>query len=249
MLAENHIFENAEALAHSVAERLCAFLEASERSFALCLSGRSKSRCLCECLAASQIGSCLTWSRTHWFWGDDRFVPHDDGDSNYRMTCAALLSRIRVPDDKIHAVLTEGLSSKHATAAYETTPKRFYGAEVNWIDNTRRLGGHGVFACSALKRRYRDVLLGNREDVRLIYLNGHERLTPSAPIMNISCREACSIGISKRRNVSGSDDTTELQQRRIVARISSASSLFEDTRPEQAHLQPFVSMRTPARKE
>ena len=248
-MAENYIFENAEVFAHSAVERLCAFLEASERSFEVCLSGRSISRRLYECLAASQIVSCLTWSRSHWFWADDRFVRHDDGDSNCRMTRPALLSRILVPDNKIHAVLTEGLSSKHATAAYETTPKRFYGAEVNWIDNTRRLGGHGVIACSALKRRYRDVLLGNREDVRLIYLNGHERLAPSAPIMNISCREACSIGNSKRRKVPGSDETTELQQRRIVARISSALSLFEDTRPEQAHLQLFVSMYTPARRE
>lgn len=57
-------------------------------------------------LTASQIGSCLTWSRTHWFWGDDRCVPHDDGDSNYQMTRAALLSRTPVPDEKIHAVLT-----------------------------------------------------------------------------------------------------------------------------------------------
>jgi gluconokinase len=43
-----------------------------------------------------------------------------------------------------------------------------------WIDETRSKGGHGVVACSALKRRYRDVLIGERRDVRLVYLKGAE---------------------------------------------------------------------------
>jgi gluconokinase len=45
-----------------------------------------------------------------------------------------------------------------------------------WIDTTRRSGGHGVVACSALKRRYRDVLIGDRANVRLVYLKGDETL-------------------------------------------------------------------------
>jgi gluconokinase len=50
------------------------------------------------------------------------------------------------------------------------------GAIAAWIDETRRSGGHGVIACSTLKRRYRDVLIGNRADVRLVYLKGDEAL-------------------------------------------------------------------------
>jgi len=45
-----------------------------------------------------------------------------------------------------------------------------------WIDKTRREGAHGVIACSALKRRYRDILIGDRADVRLVYLRGSEQL-------------------------------------------------------------------------
>jgi gluconokinase len=45
-----------------------------------------------------------------------------------------------------------------------------------WIDKTRRSGGHAVIASSALKRRYRDVLIGERADVRLVYLKGDEAL-------------------------------------------------------------------------
>jgi gluconokinase len=45
-----------------------------------------------------------------------------------------------------------------------------------WIDATRRVGGHGVVACSALKRVYRDILIGDRDDVRLAYLKGAREL-------------------------------------------------------------------------
>src|SRR6201995_1507554 len=41
-------------------------------------------------------------------------------------------------------------------------------AVAAWIDATRQSGGHGVIACSALKRRYRDILIGDRSDVRLV---------------------------------------------------------------------------------
>lgn len=41
-----------------------------------------------------------------------------------------------------------------------------------WIDATRRAGNHGIVACSGLKRAYRDILIGDRKDVRLIFLKG-----------------------------------------------------------------------------
>jgi len=49
-------------------------------------------------------------------------------------------------------------------------------AVATWIDHCRAWGSHGVIACSALKRRYRDVLVGDRADVRLVYLRGTEEL-------------------------------------------------------------------------
>jgi gluconokinase len=49
-------------------------------------------------------------------------------------------------------------------------------AIAEWIDKIRKRGGREVLACSALKRRYRDVLIGNRPDVRLVYLKGGEPL-------------------------------------------------------------------------
>jgi gluconokinase len=45
-----------------------------------------------------------------------------------------------------------------------------------WIDEARSGDEHAVIACSALKRRYRDILIGNRADVRLVYLKANEPL-------------------------------------------------------------------------
>ena len=44
------------------------------------------------------------------------------------------------------------------------------------IDHSRRSDRHGAVACSGLKRRYRDVLIGHRADVRLVYLKRDEPL-------------------------------------------------------------------------
>ena len=49
-------------------------------------------------------------------------------------------------------------------------------AIAEWIDATRKAGNHGIVACSALKRVYRDILIGNRRDVRLVFLKGDRDL-------------------------------------------------------------------------
>lgn len=45
-----------------------------------------------------------------------------------------------------------------------------------FIDETRAAGKHAVIACSALKRAYRDIIVGRRPDVRILYLRGSEAL-------------------------------------------------------------------------
>ena len=49
-------------------------------------------------------------------------------------------------------------------------------AIAGWIDDVRRAGRRGIVTCSALKRSYRRILIGDRQDVRLIYLQGDMQL-------------------------------------------------------------------------
>jgi 6-phosphogluconolactonase len=70
------------------------------------------------------------WDRTHWFWGDERLVPHDDPQSNFRMVAEALLRHAPVAPENIHAIPTEGMSAPACAAEYETVLKRFHGAQT-----------------------------------------------------------------------------------------------------------------------
>ena len=45
-----------------------------------------------------------------------------------------------------------------------------------WIDVTRRAGRCGIVTCSALKKSHRDIVIGSRPDVRLVYLKGDANL-------------------------------------------------------------------------
>lgn len=120
---------DAEALSRRVAEWLLEIATAKDGIFAINLSGGSTPRRLYERLAGPSYRDTFPWSRTHWFWGDERFVPHDDTRSNYRMVQEALLSRAPIPAANVHAIPTDGISPEAAASAYERELKSFYGAE------------------------------------------------------------------------------------------------------------------------
>ena len=100
----------------------------SDRPFAVALSGGSTPRRLYELLAGPPYREAFPWARTHWFWGDERFVPHDSPESNYRMVREAMLARAPVPAGNVHPVPTEGLTPQAAALSYEQELKTFYGA-------------------------------------------------------------------------------------------------------------------------
>jgi 6-phosphogluconolactonase len=126
----NQTFATPEELASGVADWIVGQARACERRFAVCLSGGSTPKRLYERLAAPALAAKFPWQRTHWFWGDERFVPHDDPQSNFRMARDALLRHAPVPAENIHAIPTEGMSAEACAAAYEAELKRFYGADT-----------------------------------------------------------------------------------------------------------------------
>jgi 6-phosphogluconolactonase len=125
---DRQTFATVNDLAQSAADWICKLALASEGRFAVCLSGGSTPRKLYEALAAR--GPDFPWPRSHWFWGDERFVPHDHPDSNFRLLDDAIFSRVAVPNGNIHAIPTAPVSPEQAAAAYERTLKDFYGAET-----------------------------------------------------------------------------------------------------------------------
>ena len=127
--ARVQILADPEALACRVADWLLAAATANRGTLAVALSGGSTPRRLYERLAAPPYREAFPWSRTHWFWSDERFVPHDHPDSNYRMVRLAMLEATPIPAENIHPIPTEGLTPEEAAAAYERELKAFYGAD------------------------------------------------------------------------------------------------------------------------
>ena len=106
------------------------------------------------------------------------------------------------------------------------------------IDKTRCSGGHGVIACSALKRRYRDVLIGFRADVRLVYLKGDETLIARRIATRHEHYMPPSLLHSQFEALEepGPDEnpvivSIEPQPREIVAQILSALNMVERAQP------------------
>ena len=110
------IFENSRELAWGAAEHFVAL--AQKNSFTVALSGGSTPKLLYQ-LLADQFQTQVPWSSTHFFWSDERHVPPDHPDSNYRMAHEAMLSRVPVPESNVHRVRSENPSAQEAADEYE----------------------------------------------------------------------------------------------------------------------------------
>ncbi len=121
--------EDADALAWHVAGWLTGLAEASPGRFAVALSGGSTPKRLYEVLASAPFRDRFPWGRTHLFWGDERFVPHDHPDSNYLMARQALIDHVPVPPGNVHPMPTHG-SLNEAAVAYQATLRSYYDREA-----------------------------------------------------------------------------------------------------------------------
>ena len=110
------VFENSRELAWGAAKHFVAL--AQKDRFTVALSGGSTPKVLYQVLA-EEFREQVPWSNTHFFWSDERHVPPDHPDSNYRMAHEALLSRVPVPESNVHRVRSENPSAQEAADDYE----------------------------------------------------------------------------------------------------------------------------------
>ncbi len=124
-----HVEPDAESLVQLAAKAVIFWgQKAIERRgvFHLVLSGGSTPRALYQLLATPDYARQLFWDRVHVWWGDERNVPSDHADSNYRMAAGALISTIPIPPANVHRVRTE-LGAEQAAAHYETEMRFVFG--------------------------------------------------------------------------------------------------------------------------
>ncbi len=95
------------------------------------LSGGNTPSKLFEMLAGPPFAERIDWPHVHAFWADERCVPPDDPESNYRQAYDALLSRVMIPPQNIHRVDGE-TPPREAALEYALTLKTFASPPLSW---------------------------------------------------------------------------------------------------------------------
>ena len=95
--------------------------------FRVALSGGSTPKGLFSLLANDDaLRSAIAWDQAEFFWSDERHVPPDHPESNYRMAQDSLLSRVPVRGDRVHRVRAEQPDAAVAAIAYEVEIRRTF---------------------------------------------------------------------------------------------------------------------------
>lgn len=130
------VMPDPQSLARHVAEWMTEAALAAAGPFRISLAGGSTPKTLYGLLASDEFRRRFPWQHVSWFWGDERFVPHDHPDSNFRMVCETMLGKVRVPPENVHPMPVDGTPDE-AAQRYERTLHEAYGAAV--LDPARPL--------------------------------------------------------------------------------------------------------------
>ena len=132
---EIRIADDADAVSRAAAEEFVAVARAvidARGRFTIALAGGSTPRRLYRLLADdTQLRSAVEWSKIHVFWGDERHVPPDHDDSNYRMAHDALLANVPVPISHVHRIHAENPSAAAAADEYAVELQTTFGGDAS----------------------------------------------------------------------------------------------------------------------
>src|SRR5690606_33119670 len=119
-----------QALADSVATRFVgklAQLTQAQPVVHVSLTGGSMGAAVLERAAAHPGAGMIDWSRVHFWWSDERFLPRDDAERNALQARQAMLDRLHTPNENIHepAAADDGVTLDEAADAYAAELARF----------------------------------------------------------------------------------------------------------------------------
>lgn len=127
--ANIQILPHPEGVADAAAASFVELARTTARArgrFTVALAGGGTPRPLYERLARAYRDG-VPWERVHVFWSDERYVPAEDSESNYRMARETLLDHVPIPRTNLHPFPT-GLPTPDAAAyAYENLLRAFFG--------------------------------------------------------------------------------------------------------------------------
>jgi 6-phosphogluconolactonase len=124
------VFADNQALTLAAAQRFVVLAtEAVETHglFTVALSGGSTPKGLYKLLATDKtMRDAIPWSKTHFFFGDERHVPPEHPESNFRMASEAMFRVLRTEQLHLHRVLSELSNASQAAEEYEADLRDFF---------------------------------------------------------------------------------------------------------------------------
>jgi 6-phosphogluconolactonase len=130
------IFPTPEALNRAAAE---AFAQMANKAitekgrFTVALAGGNTPRAIYQLLATAYRQQ-IPWPKVHLFWGDERYVPTNDPNSNYRMARESLFDHVPILAENVHRMPTEFIQPETAAQNYEKTLRDFWPASLPRFD-------------------------------------------------------------------------------------------------------------------
>ncbi|HEY3377297.1 MAG TPA: 6-phosphogluconolactonase [Armatimonadota bacterium] len=103
-------YQNSRVMAQAAAERIVSLAQAAVADhgrFTIALSGGTTPESTYRLLASEAYASRIDWSKFYAFWGDERCVPPDDQQSNFRMAWEVLLKRVPIPQENVFRIFGE----------------------------------------------------------------------------------------------------------------------------------------------
>jgi 6-phosphogluconolactonase len=119
---EIQVLPDAAAIARRAADKIIASaaLAVNERGvFHISLAGGSTPKALYSLLASEAFRDKMPWDKTQIFFGDERHVPPDHADSNYRMANESMLSKVPLKADQVHRIKAEYEDAEKSAKEYE----------------------------------------------------------------------------------------------------------------------------------
>jgi 6-phosphogluconolactonase len=159
--------------------------------FLIALSGGSTPKKLFELLASPAWVTKFPWTKTEFFWGDERCVPPTDAASNFHMTQQAMLSRVPVPAANIHRMMTEENDANRVAELYEQEIRRVVPCDPDgWPQFDIMLQGLGTNGHTASLFPYQPTLHEKNKVVVAEYIDEVKmtRLTMTVPAINAGRR-------------------------------------------------------------
>jgi 6-phosphogluconolactonase len=123
------VFHDLEILSRAAAELFVALSKkaiAAQGRFTVALSGGSTPRYLYTLLGSSPRRERVDWKHVHVFWADERCVPVDHRESNFKLADDAFMRKAAIPDENIHRIQGE-LGADQAALKYEQELRFFFG--------------------------------------------------------------------------------------------------------------------------